>query len=41
MKIITTPLKYTGTGIHTLVYFEDLSASGGLKSESDTVIAEK
>jgi hypothetical protein len=22
-KIITTPLKYSGTGIHTLKYFED------------------
>ena len=29
-KIITTPFKYNGTGIHTLKYFEDLSASGGL-----------
>jgi hypothetical protein len=29
-KIITTPLKYSGTGIYTLKYFEDLPASGGL-----------
>jgi hypothetical protein len=29
-KIITTPLKYSGTGIHTMKYFEDSPASGGL-----------
>jgi len=29
-KIITTPLKYSGTGIQPLKVFEDLSASGGL-----------
>ena len=33
-KIITTPLKYSGTGIHALKYFDDLSASGGLKFET-------
>ena len=32
-KIVTTPLKYSGTGIHTFKYFEDLPASGGLKFE--------
>ena len=26
-KIITTPLKYSGTGIHTLKYFEDYNLS--------------
>jgi hypothetical protein len=37
---LTTPLKYSGTGIKPLKYFEDLPASGGLKSESDPEIAE-
>jgi hypothetical protein len=27
MKNMTTPLKYRGTGIHTLKYFEDQSLS--------------
>jgi len=26
-KIITTPLKYSGTGIHTSKYFEDYNLS--------------
>ena len=26
-KIITTPLKYSGTGIHTLKYFQDYNLS--------------
>jgi len=26
-KIITTPLKYSGTGIHTFKYFEDYNLS--------------
>ncbi len=26
-KIINTPLKYSGTGIHTLKYFEDYNLS--------------
>jgi hypothetical protein len=33
MAGLTTPLKYRGTGIHKFKYFEDLSASGGLKFE--------
>jgi len=35
MAGLTIPLKYSGTGIHTLKYFEYSSASGGLKFEPD------
>jgi hypothetical protein len=38
--IVTIPV-FTGTGIHTLQYFEDLSASGGLQSERDAEIGQK
>ena len=34
-KIVTTPLKYSGTGIHTLKYFESRR-----RDESDAEIAE-